>query len=217
MPWLGFMRTVNAGPLFLALGMLPLENELSSRPLRSLAQDLHARHGDLPLDAVFRPEALTTAPPGATTLTELLAPSFFVAGDVRVRLGYVREPYRRELLDALRASIDADVARIVGVVERGGSFFVTPEGFYSTDGRMRPLKGIVEHLVPVGDVWLAAIAFDPFRGRRLSMLYRQQRYDRRGELPSRWRRRDRSPPARCSRRGCCWSTCRSTCAKRSTA
>jgi hypothetical protein len=49
---------------------------------------------------------------------------------------------------------------------------VTPEGFYSIDGRMRPLRGIVEHLVPVADVWFAAIAFDPFRGRRLSMLYR---------------------------------------------
>lgn len=182
MPWLGFMRTVNAGPLFGALGMLPLENELSARPLRSVTQDVYARHGDLPLDVVFRPEALTTAPPGAATLADLLVPSFFVAGDVRVRLAYVREPYRRELLDALRANVDADVARIVGVVERGGSFFVTPEGFYSTDGRMRPLKGIVEHLLPVGDVWLAAIAFDPFRGRRLSMLYRQLRYDRRGEL-----------------------------------
>jgi hypothetical protein len=37
---------------------------------------------------------------------------------------------------------------------------------------MRPLKGIVEHLVPVAEVWFAAIAFDTFRGRRLSMLYR---------------------------------------------
>jgi hypothetical protein len=37
---------------------------------------------------------------------------------------------------------------------------------------MRPLKGIVEHLVPIAQTWLAAIAFDPFRGRRLSLLYR---------------------------------------------
>ncbi|HZX67387.1 MAG TPA: hypothetical protein VFE70_00820, partial [Candidatus Elarobacter sp.] len=57
---------------------------------------------------------------------------------------------------------------------------VTPEGFYSTDGRMRPLKGIVEHLMPVGEMWLAAIAFDPFRGRRLSMLYRVLPYHSRG-------------------------------------
>jgi hypothetical protein len=37
---------------------------------------------------------------------------------------------------------------------------------------MRPLKGIVERLVPLARVWFAAIAFDPFRGRRLSLLYR---------------------------------------------
>jgi MFS family permease len=182
MPWLGFMRRVNAGPLFLAMGMLPLENELSSRPLRSLALDVHARHGDLPLEIVFRPEALSIAPPNATRLSDLLAPSFFVAGDARVRLSYVREPYRRELVAALRSGVDEDIARIVGVVQRGASFFVTPEGFYSTDGRMRPLKGIVEHLVAVADVWLAAIAFDPFRGRRLSLLYRVLPWSGRAQL-----------------------------------
>jgi MFS family permease len=182
MPWLGFMRGVNAGPLFLAMGMLPLENELSSRPLRSLAQAVHAQHGDLALELVFRPEALTIAPAGATKLSDLLAPAFFVAGDTRVRLSYVREPYRKELLVALRAGVDEDIARIVDVVQRGASFFVTPEGFYSVDGRMRPLKGIVEHLVPIADVWLAAIAFDPFRGRRLSILYRVLPYDRSAAL-----------------------------------
>jgi MFS family permease len=182
MPWLGFMRSVNAGPLFLAMGMLPLENELSSRPLRSLAQSVHARHGDLPLELVFRPEALVAAPAEATMLSDLLVPAFFVAGDTRVRLSYVREPYRRELLAALRAGVDEDVARIVDVVQRGASFFVTPEGFYSSDGRMRPLKGIVEHLARVASVWFAAVAYDPFRGRRLSMLYRVLPYDGRGEM-----------------------------------
>jgi hypothetical protein len=173
MPWLApLMRTVNAGPLFMALGLLPLENELSARPLRSIALGVHARHGDLPLELVFRGEALAAAPPGATTLSDLLKPAFFLAGETRVKVAHVLEPYRRELLDALRAGVDEDIARIVGVVRRGATFFVTPEGFYSTDGRMRPLKGIVDHLTAVAHVWLAAIAFDPFRGRRLSMLYR---------------------------------------------
>jgi hypothetical protein len=166
------MRDVDAGPLFVALGMLPLENELSARPLRSIARALRALHGDLTLELVFRPEALVAAPAAARTLDDLLAPAAFAAGDARVRLTHVHEPYRRELLAALRAGIDEDVARIVDVTRRGATFFVTPEGFYSTDGRMRPLKGIIDHLIPVADVWLAAIAFDPFRGRRLSMLYR---------------------------------------------
>ncbi len=173
MPWLApLMRGVNAGPLFVAIGMLPLENELSARPLRSLALDVHARHGDLPLELVFRPDALAALPAGARTLADLLAPAFFIAGEARVRLSHVLEPYRREALVALRAGVDADIARIVDVVRRGATFFVTPEGFYSTDGRMRPLKGIVEHLVPLATVWFAAIAFDPFRGRRLPLLYR---------------------------------------------
>ncbi len=177
MPWLApVMRDVNAGPLFMTLGMLPLENELSSRPLRSLALAVREKHGDLPVDLVFRPEALAHAP--ATTLGDLLKPAFFAAGETRVKIAHVLEPYRGELLASMRAGIDADVARIVGVVRDGATFFVTPEGFYSTDGTMRPLKGIVEHLVAVAKPWLAAIAFDPFRGRRLSMLYRVvQPYD----------------------------------------
>ncbi|MDB5073290.1 MAG: hypothetical protein JWM87_4401, partial [Candidatus Eremiobacteraeota bacterium] len=166
------MRDVNAGPFFVALGMLPLENELSSRPLRSLAYTLQGKHGDLPLDLIFRTEVLAELPPGAETLSDLLSPTFFAASAAYARLSHVLEPYRRELMTALRSGVDDDIAHIVSVVRRGATFFVTPEGFYSTDGRMRPLKGIVDHLVPVAGVRLAAIAFDPFRGRRLSMLYR---------------------------------------------
>jgi MFS family permease len=172
MPWLGFMRKVNAGPLFFGLGMLPLENELSARPLRSIAHELRARYGDLPLELVFRDAARAQIPAGASTLGDLLLPQNFAAGEARVRLSYVLEPYRGELLAALRAGVDEDVARIVEVVRRGATFFVTPEGFYSTDGRMRPLKGIVDHLLAVAAPWFAAIAFDPFRGKRLAMLYR---------------------------------------------
>jgi MFS family permease len=172
MPWLApVMRDVNAGPLFVALGMLPLENELAVRPLRSLAYAVHARHGDVPADAVFRDEARAPLP-GARRLSDLLAPAAFAASDTRVRVSYMREPFRGELLADVRAGIAEDVGRIADVVRRGATFFVTPEGFYSTDGRMRPLKGIVERLVPLARVWFAAIAFDPFRGRRLSLLYR---------------------------------------------
>lgn len=172
MPWLApLMRGVNASPLFVGLGMLPLENELAARPLRSLALAVCARHGDLPLDVVFRDEARAPAP-GAQRLSDLLAPAAFAAAETRVRVAYLREPYRSELLADTRAGITEDIARIADVVRRGATFFVTPEGFYSTDGRMRPLKGIVEHLVPLARVWFAAIAFDPFRGRRLSLLYR---------------------------------------------
>jgi MFS family permease len=165
-------QTLNAGQFFRLLGMLPLENELSSRPLRSLAHTLVPVHGDLPLGDVVRDDVVATLPAGAATLGDFLSPRFFFESEQRVKLSLVREPYRRELLRALRAGVDDDIARIVDIVKRGATFFVTPEGMYSIDGRMRPLRGIVEHLVPIADVWLAAIAYDPFRGRRLSMLYR---------------------------------------------
>jgi hypothetical protein len=167
-----FMRTVDAGGFFMALGMYPLENELSARPLRSIAFSLAGAHAELPVTEVFTPPALAAVPPGASTVGELLSARMFGKTETYVKLAHVRDPYRRELLTELRAEIDGDVARIVDLVRRGATFYVTPEGFYSTDGRMRPLKGIVDHLLPVSEPWLAAIAFDPFRGRRLALLYR---------------------------------------------
>jgi MFS family permease len=177
-----FMRTVDAGPFFLALGMYPLENELSARPLRSIAFSLAREHPDAALADVFTPAALGAVPAGAQSVEDLLAARMFGKAETRVKLAHVREPYRRELLTELRVEIDGDVARIVDLVKRGATFYVTPEGFYSTDGRMRPLKGIVDHLTPVATVWLAAIAFDPFRGRRLSLLYRVVRPARPDDL-----------------------------------
>ncbi|HYW53849.1 MAG TPA: MFS transporter [Dongiaceae bacterium] len=174
MPWLApLTRGIDASPLLIALGLLPLENELGSRTLRSLAHGIWRAHGDLALADAFAPPALAAAPRGALRLSDLFgAAHFAVAGTTNVKLAHVRQPYRGELLAATRAGIAQDVARIASVVRRGATFFVTPEGFYSTDGRMRPLKGIVTHLAPLARVWFAAIAFDPFRGRRLSLLYR---------------------------------------------
>jgi hypothetical protein len=171
MPALRFARRWNAGSLFLLLGLLPIEHELSSRPLASIAATLAAKHGDLRLEEAFRPEALA-AVPAAQRFSDLLRKEHFDAAHGYVRVALVREPYRREILEATRTAIDADIAQIVGIVREGATFFVTPEGEYSSDGRMRPLRGIVEHLVRVAEPWLVAIAFDPFRGRRLSMLFR---------------------------------------------
>jgi hypothetical protein len=58
-------------------------------------------------------------------------------------------------------------------VQSGATFYVTPEGDYSRSGRMHRLRrGILDAVLPVAEAWLCAIAYDPFRGRRLSMLYR---------------------------------------------
>jgi len=70
-----------------------------------------------------------------------------------------------------------DIAAIVERVRPGATFYITPEGDFSGDGRMHPMRGgIVEALAPFADLWLCAIAYDPFRGGRLPMLYRVLRY-----------------------------------------
>lgn len=173
MPWLApIARNLNAGGMFYALGMLPLENMLSAQPVRSLALAVRATHGNLDVMTVFRDAALAVLPAGARTLDDLLGPAHFAAGEREIKIAYLHESYRREAIERMRASIEEDVARIVDVTRRGATFFVTPEGFYSTDGRMRPLRGIVDRLLTVAEPWLAAIAYDPFRGRRLSFMYR---------------------------------------------
>ena len=172
-PWTApVTRYLNLGPFFRTIGLNPLENQLSSRPLASLAAEVRQTHGDLALDSVFREDVLAALDPGARTLSDLAQPARFETGQRPTKLSALRDPYRREAVAALRAGVESDIAHIVDLVRRGATFYVTPEGFYSTDGRLQPLKGIVEKLVDLGEIWFAAIAFDPFRGRRLSMLYR---------------------------------------------
>jgi hypothetical protein len=172
MRWLGFMRHVNAGPLFRSLGMLPLENQLASRPLASLAREMRARHGDLAIEEVIAPPGIARLPNVPPRLGALDDAAYSASATTMIKLAHVREPYRDEALTTMRAGIEKDLARIVGIVQRGATFFVTAEGNYSIDGRMRPLKGVLDRLTPIADVWLAAIAYDPFRGERLSLLYR---------------------------------------------
>lgn len=171
LPALRFARRWNATPMFLALGMLPIEHELAARPLASLAETLRALHGDLELEAAFRPPALE-AVPGATRLSDLLRAEHFAGAQRNVKIALLRDPYRREVLDATRESIAADVARMRGILAEGVTFYLAPEGRYSIDGRLGPLRGLLDELAPHAEVRLLAIAFDPFRGRRLSMLYR---------------------------------------------
>ncbi len=173
LPWTApLTRKLNLGPFFRTIGLNPLENQLSSRPLASLALEVRRTHGDLALETVFRADVLATLDPDARRLSDLEAPARFGAGQHITKLSALNDPYRREAMRALRDGVESDIAHIVDLVRRGATFYVTPEGFYSTDGRMQPLKGIVEKLVGLGEVWFAAIAFDPFRGKRLSLLYR---------------------------------------------
>ena len=65
----------------------------------------------------------------------------------------------------------------------GATFYVTPEGEYPAEGAMLPFRGIWDRLAPqAATIYLAAISYDPFCGRRLSQLYRIVRLNQRDRV-----------------------------------
>ncbi|HYZ16489.1 MAG TPA: hypothetical protein VE591_08815 [Candidatus Acidoferrum sp.] len=174
LPWTArFTRTFNPSGLFALLGFMPIENQLSSRPLISLAEDLRSAHGDLPLEKFLPLVTLEQLGLAGRSVAELWSPAFFIAAQSPVKLSHVLEPYRGELIAQLRERTARDIAAMVERVRGGATFYITPEGLCTVDGRMRPIRnGLLEALLPIAQPWLCAIAYDPFRGRRLSMLYR---------------------------------------------
>lgn len=175
LPWLGFLfRSVNAGKLLMALGMLPLENELGSRALAAFAFAVQRRHGAMPLSQVFEERVASLFPPETMT-TDLWRSEFFSRARTVVKVSKVREPYRREILDETRSDMESDLARLEDVVRRGGTFFLTPEGHYTTDGRILPMRGAIDRLAPLTTIYLFGVSYDPFVSKRLSMLYRVEK------------------------------------------
>jgi hypothetical protein len=179
LPWTAwFTRRMNLSGLWGAYGIFPIENHLFSRPLISLAEELRAAHGDLPLEAILPPETLEPLGLEGRVLSDLWRAADFMRARAWVKVAKLKQPYRREVLEKLRVVTERDIAAIVERVRTGATFYITPEGDFSRDGRMHPMRGgIVEALAPFADLWLCAIAYDPFRGRRLSMLYRVLRYE----------------------------------------
>jgi MFS family permease len=175
LPWLRFaLRGVNAGPLFMTLGLLPLENELGARALAAFAWAVQRRHGSLSIAEIFDDSVASRFPP-ETKSSDLWHREFFDRARAVVRISTVREPYRREILDETRDNLEKDLALLEDVVRRGGTFYLTPEGHYSHDGRLRPMRGAVHRLAPLATIYLIGVSYDPFVSRRLSMLYRVRR------------------------------------------
>lgn len=178
MPWTAwFTRGWNLSGLWAAYNILPIENHLFSRPLISLAEELRSAHGDLPLEAILPADALEPLGFKGCVLSDLWRPANFARAHAWVKVAKLKQPYRREVLENLRATTKRDIAAIVERVRAGATFYVTPEGDFSRDGRMHPARGgIVDALSPFAELWLCAIAYDPFRRGRLPMLYRVVRY-----------------------------------------
>jgi len=174
LPWTApLTRRLNPTGLWLRFGLLPIENHLHSRALISLAEEIRATHGDLPLATILPEHVLANLDLSGRQLADLWTPAYFARAQATIKLANLKQPYRREALENFRSTMNADIATVVERVREGATFYVTPEGDFSHDGRMRPMRnGLTEAVLPVAEPWLCAIAYDPFRGRRLSMLYR---------------------------------------------
>jgi hypothetical protein len=170
-PWLTIFRTVNLGWLFAALGMRPIENELQQRPFASVAHAL-AGHGALDVNDVFTEKALERFPPDVRTASDILAARHFGFARSYVRMNELRDPYKSRIMQQTRSDIESDIAHFEDLARDGATIFLTPEGFYSGDGRMQRLRGILSRLQPLATTWLAALSYDPYDAPRLTMLYR---------------------------------------------
>lgn len=171
-PWLRtFFRTANLGWFFAGLGLQPIENELHARPFVSIAHALVATHGDLPATQVFTERALARIP-GVATLRQLLGAANFDAARGVVKINDLNEPYRGEIMAQTRSQLEADIAHFEDLVRRGATVFLTPEGFYTTDGKMQRFRGIISRLSPLAKIYAVGISYDPFIEGRFTMLYR---------------------------------------------
>jgi MFS family permease len=169
------VRNMNWGWLFGLIGMLPIENELRRRSVASLAWWVYVRHGDLPLTEVFRDgtgAGALGAGDGATLLSLFAKEKYKPARDAYVSIAALREPYRTEVVGQTRAYLAGDLERIENVLRAGGTLYLTPEGRYSKDGRIGRFREALDKLAHLGTVYVLAVSYDPFVGRRLSLLYR---------------------------------------------
>jgi hypothetical protein len=178
MPWTAwFTRRLNLSGFWGAYSVLPIENHLFSRPLISLAEELRSAHGDVPFEAILPAEILESLALDGRVLSDLWKPANFQRAHAWVKVAKLKQPYRSEVIENLRETNKRDIAAIVDRVRGGATFYITPEGDFSRDGRLHPMRGgIVEALAPFADLWLCAIAYDPFHAGRLPMLYRVTRY-----------------------------------------
>jgi hypothetical protein len=174
LPWTApFTRRINMTGLWLRMGILPIENHLHSRALISLAAEFRGVHGDLPLATILPEDVVEKLDLVGRSLADLWKPAYFARAQATVKLANLKQPYRREALENFRATMTADIADVVERVRAGATFYVTPEGDFSRDGRMHPMRnGLTDAVAQVAEPWLCAVAYDPFRGQRLSMLYR---------------------------------------------
>lgn len=174
-PWLWrLLRRLDMGWFFMGIGMLPIENELQTRSVLRWAWSAERMHGSMPLEKVFKPAVIDRYRFAGLRTSDLFGATHFrKAENAYARLTELQPAIAKEQLEATRRGVTEDLDRIEAAVRAGVTFYVTPEGDYSRDGAMLPFRGIWDRLEPYAqEIYLAPISYDPFVGKRLSILYR---------------------------------------------
>lgn len=172
-PWLWrALRKLNMGWFFMAIGLLPIENELQSRSIARWAWSVERLHGQQPLERVFKAPVVERYGLRGLRTPDLFSPAHFKrAQETYVRITDLQAPYGKEQMELMRAGVNEDLARFEEAVRRGATLYVTPEGDYTVTGAMLPFRSIWERLEPLaGDIYIAAISYDPFAP-KFSQLY----------------------------------------------
>jgi hypothetical protein len=155
---------------------MPIENQLRTRSVTGYARAVYDIHGDLPLKTVFHEDTLREFDPSIVDapLSILFTGRLFRKGrQTDINIKTVNEPYRSELIAQMRESIERDLTALGDLLKRGETLWLTPEGQFTKTGRMNPLRTALRRFGPLAErVYLIAISYDVFVGRRFSMLFR---------------------------------------------
>lgn len=176
----------NVGAILRYLGAIPMENMPLARPLASWAFSVLQRHGNLCAAEVFTEEALQRiAPPRPQRLSDLWARGRRPQQGPLFSILSLRTPYRAEEHQALRGQIANQMQTIAEAIQAGDTVYLTPEGKMSRTGRLGPFRAVLEALLPHAEgMALAAIAYDPWAGRRMEVLLHWQNVSPEQDLPT---------------------------------
>jgi hypothetical protein len=166
------LRSLNMNWFFLAIGLLPIENELQSRSIGRWAWSVERIHGRIPLEEIFKDSVVERyGLRGLKTSDLFRARHFQTAQDAYVRITELQAVYGKEQLDLMRRGVAEDLDGFEDAVRRGATLYVTPEGAYTVTGAALPFRGIWERLEPLAqEIYIAAISYDPFAP-KFSQLY----------------------------------------------
>lgn len=166
-----WISRVNLAGLFHVIGLRPIENQPLSRPIASYAYQILRTFGPRLLGEVFTEAAIEhlglkpVDPLKALWNHKVLEKSMAPAS-----LQVIQKQLRPLIQSVTRTVLKEQLEALVREVRMGGTLYITPEGRYSDDGYLHRFRMAWEPLYQESRRhFIAAITYDPFAHRRLSM------------------------------------------------